>query len=110
MGRQAGWYNQGKRRTVSEASFFTAVFALIEFLAKTTLTTTSKKLILNYIAEASDGHLVGRARSAIRRYMQTEVPSLDEIREKSKTEELSKIDHLVLKMEYEATRVPESAL
>ncbi len=89
------------------AAFFSTVFALVEFLAKTTLTTTSKKLLMAYIEEASEGSAAGRVRSAIKRYMQTEVPSLDEIREKSKTEELSKLDHLVLKMEFEASRMPE---
>lgn len=87
--------------------FLSTVFSLVEFLAKTTLTTTSKKLLMAYLEEASEGSPAGRVRSAIRRYMQTEVPSLDEIREKSKTQELSKLDHLVLKMEFEASRLPE---
>jgi hypothetical protein len=87
-------------------SFLNAVFALVEQLTANTVTVTSKRLLINYINEAPDGLLVQRARSAIRRYIQKELPSLEEIREKSKREELSKIDNLVLKMEYEATRVP----
>jgi prophage DNA circulation protein len=90
---------------MSEMSFYSTVFELVEFLIKTTLTTTSKKLIITYIDDAPDESLAERARSAIRRYMQKELPSLDEVREKSKSEELSRMDHLVLKMEYEATRV-----
>lgn len=88
-------------------SFYSSVFALVEFLAKTTLTNTSKRLLMAYVEEAAEGSAAGRVRSAIRRYMQVEVPSLDEIRQKSRTEELSKLDHLVLKMEFEASRLPQ---
>jgi hypothetical protein len=89
------------------SAFFSTIFALVEFLAKTTLTNTSKRLIMTYVEEAPEGTPAGRVRSAIRRYMQAEVPSLDEIREKTKTQELTKLDHLVLKMEFEASRLPE---
>jgi hypothetical protein len=86
-------------------NFLETVFDLVEFLSRNTVATTSKKLLINYINEAADGKLVDRARSAILRYIQKELPSLEEIRKKSKTGELSKLDHLVLKMEFEATRV-----
>ncbi len=59
---------------------------------------------MNYIDEAPENNLAERARTAIRRYMQKEIPTLDELRKKTQTEELSKMDHLVLKMEYEASR------
>ncbi len=91
---------------MSETAFLGAVFALVEFLAKTTITTSSKKLIIAYLNDAPGTKPAEKARSAIRRYIQEEVPSLEKIREKSKTEDLSELDHLVLKMEYEATRLP----
>ena len=89
-------------------SFLLAVFAIIEHLNKSELTTTSKKLIIAYVNEASGGSLAGKARTAVRRYAQTNLPSLDSIREKSRTVELDELDHLVLKLEYEASRLSKA--
>jgi hypothetical protein len=69
------------------------------------LRTTSKKLIINYINESKHLHLIDRARVAVKRYTQEDIPSLEEIRAKSEREELSLLDHLLLKMEYEARRL-----
>ena len=90
---------------MSETSFFNSLFEIVEFLAKDVMTNTSKRLLMAYVREAPEETTAAQARSAIKRYIQKEVPSLEEIREKSKTEELSKLDHLVLKMEYEASRL-----
>ncbi len=87
---------------VSEMRFLNSFFELIECLTANTITTTSKRLLINYINEAPEERLSERARSAIRRYMQKDIPSLDELRLLAKTRELSKMEHLVLKMEYEA--------
>lgn len=86
-------------------SFLLAIFAIIEHLNKSELTTTSKKLIIAYVNEASDISFAERARAAVRRYTETVLPSLESIREKSRTVKLDKLDHLVLKMEYEASRL-----
>ncbi len=91
-------------------SFLTTVFDLVEFLSKDVLNTTSKKLLINYLNEAQEGGWAERARSTIQRYIQKELPSLEEIREKSRTTELSKMDHLVLKMEHEASRLRPDGL
>lgn len=85
--------------------FLTTVFELVEFLSRDLLTNTSKRLLINYLNEAREDTWAQRARSVIRRYIQKELPTLDEVREKSRTSELSKMDHLILKMEYEAGRV-----
>jgi hypothetical protein len=90
---------------VDQMPFLTTFFDLIEFLSRNTLTTTSKKLLIAYLNEATDATMAERARSAIVRYIQKEVPTLDEIREKAATQELSKMDHLILKMEHEASRL-----
>ncbi len=91
-------------------SFLTTVFELVEFLSKNTLTTTSKRLLISYLNEASEGAWAARVRSSINRYMQKELPTLQEIREKSRNTELSKMDHLVLKMEHEAARLRQDVL
>ena len=86
-------------------SFLLAVFALIEHVNKSELTTTSKKLIIAYLNEASGLTFVEKARTAVQRYTQIVLPSLESIREKSRTVELDPLDHLVLKLEYEASRL-----
>jgi hypothetical protein len=92
---------------VSEMSFLLALFAIIEHLNKSELTTTSKKLIINYINEATGKAPVDKAREAVRRYTETVIPTLESIRTKSRTVKLDKLDHLVLKLEYEASRLPQ---
>jgi hypothetical protein len=91
---------------MSEMSFLIAVFAVIEHLNKSELTTTSKKLIMAYLKEASGLTMVEKARAAVRRYTEVVLPSLDSIRQKSRTAKLDKLDHLVLKLEYEGSRLP----
>jgi hypothetical protein len=90
-------------------SFLLAVFGIIEHLTRSELTTTSKKLLIAYLNEASGQSFSERARGAVRRYAQTVLPSLDNIREKSRTVELDELDHLVLKLEYEASRLSKTA-
>jgi len=90
---------------VSEMSFLLAIFAVVKHLNRSELTTTSKKLIINYVNEASGQSYVEKARAAVFRYTQTVLPSLQSIQEKSRTQKLDKLDHFVLKMEYEASRL-----
>ncbi len=86
-------------------SFLLSVFAIIEHVNKTELTTTSKKLIIAYLNEAAEKSYSEKARAAVRRYSETVLPSLDSIRVKSRTQKLDALDHLVLKLEYEASRL-----
>jgi hypothetical protein len=90
---------------VSEMSFLLAVFAIIEHVNKSELTPTSKRLIIAYVKEASEKTMVEKARAAAHRYAQIVLPSLESIRQKSRTMKLDKLDHLVLKMEYEGSRL-----
>ncbi len=71
------------------------------------LRNTSKKIILNYLNESRHPQLIYRARAAVVRYIQDDIPSLEEIREKSRISELDAVDHLILKLEYEAQRLQE---
>ena len=90
---------------MGEMGFLIAIFAIIEHLNQSELTTTSKKLIINYVNEAADQSAVEKARAAVHRYTQIVLPSLKSLREKAKTKKLDRLDHLVLKMEYEASRL-----
>jgi len=90
---------------MGEMSFLLALFAVIEHLHKSELTTTSKKLLIAYVNQASGASYSDKARRAVYRYAQTVLPSLDSIREKSRTVELDALDHLVLKLEHEASRL-----
>jgi hypothetical protein len=90
---------------MGEMGFLIAIFAILEHLNQSELTTTSKKLIINYINEAADLSAVEKARAAVRRYTQIVLPSLETLREKAKTKKLDTLDHLVLKLEYQASRL-----
>lgn len=94
-----------KESAVGEMSFLLSIFAVIEHLNKSELTNTSKKLIINYVNEASGEGIAQKARTAIWKYTQTVLPSLKSIRQKSTSQKLDRLDHLVLKMEYEASRL-----
>ncbi len=96
-------FTEGEK--VSEMSFLLAVLAIIEHANRSELTSTSKKLIIAYLNEASEETAVDKARSAVLRYAQIVLPSLESIRQKSHTKKLDRLDHLVLKMEYEGSRL-----
>jgi len=89
-------------------SFLLALFAVIEHVNKSELTTTSKKLLIAYINEATGETPVDKARAAVRKYTETVLPSLESIRTKAKTVKLDKLDHLVLKLEYEGSRLRQA--
>jgi len=86
-------------------SFLLSVFAVIEHLNKSELPNTSKRLIINYVNEASGAGMAEKARAAIWKYTHTVIPTLQAIRQKASSQKLAKLDHLVLKMEYEASRL-----
>ena len=54
---------------------------------------------------SATAHRAEKARAAIWKYTQTVLPALDAIRRKSTSQKLDKLDHLVLKMEWEASRL-----
>jgi hypothetical protein len=89
---------------VSHSRYLAAVFELVEYVIKNELTNTSRNLIEHYLNDSSEDTMAGKARDAVMRYTQADVPTLQQIRTKSKTQELDNMDHLVLKMEYESKR------
>jgi hypothetical protein len=90
---------------MSEQSYLISIFNVVEHLIGKDLPETGKRLIINYIQSSREVSPASRARGAVTRYLQADIPSLEEIREKSRASKLSKIDHLVLKMEYEADKL-----
>ena len=80
--------------------YLRSIFAIIETHIHIELTDQGRGVIENYLKTAASSNLAEKARYAIFRYAQIELPSLDEIRKKNKTDPLSAMDHLILKMEY----------
>ena len=91
-----------------EKDFYNTVFNIIDYLTKSQLTVNSKKLIIVYITDSLESLFSTKARAAIKRYTNTDIPILEDIRKKSQAQELSALDHLVLKMEYAAKRLQDS--
>jgi hypothetical protein len=72
------------------------------------LRNTSKNILLNYINESPRSSLIERAREAVLRYLQDDLPTLEDIQAKNQSgEALNELDHKILKMEYEARRFEE---
>lgn len=92
---------------MSEAAYFKSIFNVIEFIVMTELTDQGKHLIASYAQRSVAPTAAGKAREAVIRYTQTDIPlpSLAELRAKKNVSELDTLDHLILKMEYESTRV-----
>lgn len=91
-----------------EKEFYFSVFNIIEHLTKSELTTSSRRLIIAYILDSKEDNNSKKARVSIRRYTSEDIPLLEDIRKKSQIQELSALDHLVLKMEYAAKRLDEN--
>ena len=87
---------------MTEKAYLDSIYKVIENLVGKELLDTSKTLITNYIEGSREMSLADKARDAIMRYLQADIPTLDEIRKKSETSNLNKLDHLLLKMEYQA--------
>lgn len=102
-------YTEGKEPLIQdERPFLQAYFDLVEHVTRMELRNTSKNLLLNYINESPRRTLIERAREAVLRYLQDDLPTLEEIRAKSRAgEQLNELDHKILKMEYEARRFEE---
>ena len=86
--------------------FTETVFQLVEYLLKTELRTTSKNLLINYMKESHAQLPAQRAREAVERYTYSSLPRLETIAQKSK-HSLTRIEHLVLQMEYAAKQVED---
>lgn len=83
------------------------MYALAGFLIGSELGNTAKNLIRFYFTEESnDPDIPRRARRAVQRYTQVDIPSLSGI--SSRRGALSRLDRLVLAMEYEAQGRPGS--
>ena len=90
---------------MKEQSLMFAVFGVIEHITKSELTNVSKTLIYSYYAGSELPTSRERSRDAVLRYTQSKVlPTLDEIRKKTKAE-LDTLEHLVLRMDYEAMKI-----
>ena len=72
---------------------------------KIEMTDQGRAVVENYLQNAGAEDYAGKARYAIFRYTEVELPSLDDIREKNKKDTLSEMDHLILKMEYESKQM-----
>jgi hypothetical protein len=88
--------------------YLDSIFAIVEYITESELSNTSKQLIIRYLEDTARLAHAERARLAIQRYTQNQIPTLDAIRKKSKTEELDTLDHLILKMEYQARGLDET--
>jgi hypothetical protein len=89
------------------SKYLKSIFDIVEYMIKKELPSTGKNLITYYIEGSHEDSMQGKARDAITRYTQMEIPTLDEIRQKSDVSQLSQLDHLILKMEYEARNVSD---
>ncbi|MBN2352132.1 MAG: hypothetical protein JXD23_06130 [Spirochaetales bacterium] len=93
---------------MKEQALMSAVFDLVEHLTKSELTNIAKTLIYNYFAGSERPTARERAREAVFRYAQCKsLPTLNDVRKKSR-EQLNKLEHLVLRMEYEGMRLDGS--
>ena len=85
-----------------------AIFGVVEYITKAELTNIAKTLIYNYYKGSEQPSCALKAREVVFRYAQCRsLPTLADIRRKERTR-LNKLEHLVLKMEYEAARLDGS--
>lgn len=89
---------------MSRDSFRKALFCVIEKMLDTELRASSQDLILNYFNESAETTSLERARDAVERYTQKELPRPAELSERERAGTLTKLDRLVLAMNLEAER------
>jgi hypothetical protein len=92
-----------KELVLNQMPFLNAVFAVIEFITKAELTNTSKKLVISYLNQSPHLPLIERARQAIVRYTQTEIPTPDQIHQDPQPSQMLK--QLMQRLEGEASKL-----
>lgn len=90
---------------MAKITYLRSIFDIVERLIKIEMTDQGRAVVENYLQTAAAEDYAEKARYAIFRYTEVELPSLDDIREKNKRDTLSELDHLVLKMEYESKQM-----
>ena len=85
---------------MGKVRYLRSIFSIIEKIIQFEMTDQGRGVIENYLKAADADDMAQKARYAIFRYTQIELPTLDDIRKKNKTAPLSEMDHLILKMEY----------
>jgi len=86
-------------------AYLRSIFTIIERIINSEMTDQGRGVVENYLGTAAAEKYGEKARYAIFRYTEIELPTLEDIRKKSKTETLSRMDHLILKMEYESRQL-----
>jgi hypothetical protein len=90
---------------MEERALMFAIFGVIEHVTKAELTNIAKTLIYNYYKSSERPTARERARDVVFRYAQCKsLPALEDIRRKTR-DQLDKLEHLVLRMDYEAMRI-----
>ncbi len=89
---------------MGKEEFRTAIFDTIEYITQMELRVSSKRLILGYFNMSQMQDSAQRARSAVERYTQNELPALQSILARRRTNTMTRLDRLVLAMENEARR------
>ena len=90
--------------------FLSSLCKLIEHINKAELTKYGYQVVLNYLDECPEPDYSAKARYVVAKYVMKNIPSLEAIRQKNSSgARLDDIDHLVLKLEYEADKLNHSA-
>lgn len=89
---------------MSKESLRKAIFDVIEHVTQMELRASSKNLILQYFNMSAGESSRERARVAVERYAQVELPPRSEIVARHRENRLTRLDKLVASMEAEADR------
>jgi len=92
---------------MSNIAYLRSIFAIVERLIHIEMTDQGRAVVENYLKSAAAESYSEKARYAIFRYTEVELPSLEDIQAKNKTGTLTEMDHLILKMEYQAKQLEQ---
>ena len=90
---------------MGKVTYLRSVFSIIERIIHIEMSDQGRGVIENYLDTAIADDFAEKARYAIFRYTQIELPSLEDLRKKNKTGQLNEMDHLILKMEHESKQL-----
>jgi hypothetical protein len=90
---------------MGKVAYLRSVFSIVEKIIHIEMSAQGRGVIENYLDSAEADDFAEKARYAIYRYTQLDLPSLEDIRKKNKTDQLDEMDHLILKMEHESKQL-----
>ena len=94
---------------MDETALLNSIFKVIECITDGELGKPGRQLAATYFKNSDLPRLIERARWAVRRYAQMDIPGMPEIKVRYEAKSLEEVDYLILDMEEQARKLEQKS-